>query len=114
MTPSAKIFRTGGAFYAYVEPFQEHKGIIFYGARMLPEEPMPASALTAGCALLGPEGLPSAGQTGIIYKEKNGKHLKSSIARRRDRMIRELNAHQMIELYGAVLPMAVLLVRDDD
>lgn len=29
-------------------------------------------------------------------------------------MIRELNAHQMIELYGAVLPMAVLLVRDDD
>lgn len=29
-------------------------------------------------------------------------------------MIRDLNAHQMIELYGAVLPMAVLLVRDDD
>ena len=81
---------------------------------MLPEEPMPVSTLTAGCALLGPEGLPSTGQTGIMYKEKNGKHLKSSIARRRDRMIRELNAHQMIELYGAVLPMAVLLVRDDD
>lgn len=81
---------------------------------MLPEEPMPVSTLTAGCALLGPEGLPSTGQTGIMYKEKDGKHLKSSIARRRDRMIRELNAHQMIELYGAVLPMAVLLVRDDD